>query len=92
MRWRARKGLERGFVLRDSHGQELGFFKMPEERRPLVEVFKAHLKPQIVGQTRATIKAVIIFEDSEGKVIGSWELGQPANSQIEAMIEDLASR
>lgn len=97
MRWREMKGAERGFVLRGPQGQELGFFKMKEvtqagERRSLVDVFKSHLKPLIVGQTRDSMKAVILLEDSEGKQIGLWELGKPAKNDIEAMIKDLASR
>jgi len=92
MRWREIKGAEKGFILRDPQGQELGFFRMTEVRQELADVFKAHLKPQIVGQTRDSMRAIIVFEDSEGKRIGSWEVGRPTNTQIEAMIKDLANR
>jgi hypothetical protein len=92
MRWREIKGAEKGFVLRDPQGQELGFFRMTETRQSLADVFKAHLKPEIVGQTRESMRAIIVFEDSEGRRIGSWEVGKSTNTQMETMIKDLANR
>ena len=92
VRWRTMKGPDKGFVLRDAQGEELGFFRVSEGRQSVADVFKAHLKPQLARDTRGQLKAVITFDDSEGKRIGSWELDQQVRNEIEAMIKDLANR
>ncbi|MFH0837743.1 MAG: hypothetical protein V1880_00555 [Patescibacteria group bacterium] len=97
LRWKPKRapdnGSPGGFILSDPHGRQLGYFEMNRGRKGnIVDILKAHLTPQVVGHTRETIKALIVFKDSEGREIGSWELNKPAGSQIEAMIVDLANR
>ncbi|MBU0706330.1 hypothetical protein KJ657_02190 [Patescibacteria group bacterium] len=97
LRWKPKgtpgNGSSGGFIFSDPEGRKLGYFEMnPEKKGDIVDTLKAHLIPKVIGRTRETIKAVIVFKDSEGNEIGSWELHKPAATQIEAMIVDLASR
>jgi hypothetical protein len=91
IRWQTEWGT--GFyVLRDSEGQELGLFEMLPDRNTVEGVLKSHLSTKVVGDTRETMKAIIVLKDSNGKVVGSFDINQPPQNPIEVMVKDLASR
>ncbi len=96
MRWRQEgrvgKAVSGGFVLIGPDGQELGFFELSRDMKGVTEALKSRLTPEIIGESREEMRAIIVFRDSRGKDIGQWEMGKPAKNEIEEMIKDLASR
>ncbi len=78
-------------VLRNPEGEDVGFFEFVPGKK-VEQVLKAHIKIEIVNNSRDDAKAMIVLKDSDGNSVGSWELHQHARSAIEKVVKYLANR